>query len=45
MKWASDFDILIDYDKYQTVFTKGQFVDTASKGDVNMSFILCLTYG
>ena len=27
-----DFNILTDHDKYDTVFTKGQFVDTITKG-------------
>ena len=29
-----DFNILTDHDKYDTVFTKGQFVDTVTKGKI-----------
>lgn len=29
-----DFNILADHDKYDTVFIKGQFVDTVTKGKI-----------
>ena len=29
-----DFNILTDHDKYDSVFTKGQFVDTVTEGDI-----------
>ena len=29
-----DINILSEHDQYDTVFTKGQFVDTVTKGDV-----------
>lgn len=29
-----EFKILSDHDKYDKVFTQGQFVDTVSKGDI-----------
>ena len=29
-----DFNILTDHDKYDTVFTKGQFVDTVTEGEI-----------
>ncbi|SHK63741.1 hypothetical protein SAMN04488007_3470 [Maribacter aquivivus] len=29
-----DFNILTDHDKYDTVFTKGKFVDTVLSGNV-----------
>lgn len=28
-----DFNILTEHDKYDTVFTKGQFVDTVTEGE------------
>ena len=29
-----DFNIMTDHAKYDTVFTKGQFVDTVAKGNI-----------
>ena len=29
-----DFNILSEHDQYDTVFTKGQFVDTVTKGKI-----------
>ena len=33
-----DFNILSDHDKYDTVFTKGQFVDSVKEGRITYVF-------
>ena len=32
-----EFNILTEHDKYDTIFTKGQFVDVVSDGDISFA--------